>query len=113
MKKEIRIYMDNYHDPHKISSYYDVLQCMHHLFEPINTYCLDFFNFDVLDKDYDVVIYRTDFKALYKKDQYYELIRLSELLDHEKRQQYTDKEIRKSHNVLKMFKAGAFKLKGE
>ena len=53
---------------------------------------------------------------LYKLDEYqnsYECLRLSELLDPEKRKQYTDKEIRKTHNIQKMFKAGAFKLKGE
>ncbi len=73
----------------------------------IYTHCLDFFSFDYLDMGYDVVIIKR------VNDTMEEKIRLSELLDSEKRKIYTDKEIRKEYNVLKMFKAGAFKLRGE
>jgi hypothetical protein len=98
-----------------IQPYYGVLMELERVesglahYSTILTYCLDFFSFDYLDKGWDVVMYRCDNII----DEMYEVLRLSELLDPEKRKQYIDKEIRKSHNVLKMFKAGAFKLKGE
>jgi hypothetical protein len=100
---------------YQIQPYYDVLLYIQRVsdgighYSTIPTYCLDFFSFEYLDMGWDVVMYKNDNKTY----EMYEVIRLSELLDPEKRKQYTDKEIRKSHNVLKMFKAGAFKLKGE
>lgn len=115
--KEIAIYLD-----HKqfVKSFNEVKTLIKSGADTIETYCLDFFTFDYYDMGYDVVIYksivRTDkdytmLRDLFKEYTHIELIRLSELLDPEKRKQYTQKEIRREHNVLKMFKAGAFKLK--
>lgn len=107
MKKEIRIYLSHKQD---VSSYGEVQCLIDFDTDIINTYCLDFFSWEYYDKGYDVVMLKYNQLEPFM---YIELIRLSELLDPEKRKQYTDKEIRKSHDVLKMFKAGAFKLKGE
>ena len=62
----------------------------------IATYDTTIFCFDTLDKGYDVI--------LLKKN---EFIRLSELL--ENKYDYTNKEMRRAHNVFKMFRANAFK----
>lgn len=94
----------------KIRTYYEVIMEIErsHLYSNIATYCLDFLSFEYLDRGYDVAVYN-----LGLDDEMYEVLRLSELLDPEKRKQYTDKEIKKSYNIQKMFKAGAFKLKNK
>ena len=76
----------------------------------IYTYCLDFFNFDYLEDVKEVIIvkYYNENEKLFDIPN---IIVLSELLDPIKSKVYTEKEIRKEHNVLKMFKAGSFKFK--
>ncbi len=120
MMKEIRIYLD-----HKqfVKSYNEAKTLIESGVDIIETYCLDFFSFDYLDKGYDVVIYNSGIKThkdyamlrdLFQERVHIEVLRLSELLDPEKSKKYTNKAIRREHNVLKMFKAGAFEfVKGE
>lgn len=105
--KEIRVALDfHLYDSGAALPYLTTINCIYAGVDIIWTYCLDFFSFDYLDVGYDVIFYKLD-----EDQNSYEVLRLSELLDPEKRKQYTDKEIRREHNVLKMFKAGAFKLK--
>ena len=67
-------------------------------FEEYNTLDLTFFNFDMLDVVDDVFI------TNHRNRSY---ISLKELLNSETCKHYTNKEIKKAHNVLKMFLAGA------
>lgn len=92
----IHIFMDG--EAHNAQPYMVVKTLMECKQEVIRTYCLDFFSFDTLEKGYDVIVV---FRSGY--------IQLSELLDNTG--EYTDKEIRKAHNVHKMLVAGAFKFK--
>ena len=109
--KEINIIIWSEHSYAEIGlyslPYLNVMKCVDDGVNNILTHCLDFLSFEYLDKGYDVILIKAN------KEGINEVLRLSELLNLEKCKQYTDKEIRKSHNVLKMFKAGAFKLKGE
>lgn len=62
----------------------------------LQTHCLDFFCFDYLDIC-EVIVWRKDGR----------FISMSQLLLNDG--SYTDKEIRKEHNIHKMLKSGAFK----
>lgn len=75
-----------------------VVQAMEDGVDYIETYCTDFFCFDVLDKDYDVIAHRGNGTIV-----------LSALLDNE--HDYTVKEIRRAHNARKMLMAGALKFR--
>jgi hypothetical protein len=67
----------------------------------INTYCVNFFCFDnFLFRNYEVIIHNN--KGGY--------IKVSEILG-DATDYGVDKELRKEHNVYKMFIAGAFKFK--
>jgi hypothetical protein len=76
-------------------SYYDLRKEIGNTID-IVTYDCTLFCFSTLEKSVNDVI-------LLKKDKY---ISLSELL--ENKYNYTEKEIRKAHNVLKMFRGEAF-----
>lgn len=67
----------------------------------IITNCLDFACFDILEMHgYDVIVQRWD-----KDLKQHAFIVLSELLENNR--PYSDRQIRKAHNIQKMIKAGA------
>ena len=98
MNKLINIYVDRYIStvPHN-----QVLKKVEEGQKTINTQCLNFFNFDYLEKGYDVQIISDDGYIL-----------LSELLENNMNE-YSLKNIRKEHNVMKMYIAGSFEYKND
>ena len=94
--KQINIYVDRY-----VSTlpYNEVKKAVEAGQEVINTQCLNFFNFDNLEKGYDVKII---------SDEGY--IVLSELLQNNMGE-YTTKSIREEHNAMKLYVAGALEYK--
>ncbi|MCK9279196.1 MAG: hypothetical protein M0P71_01020 [Melioribacteraceae bacterium] len=68
--------------------------------ENIHTTCLNFFDFAVLELGYDVIVVKKNLDSIILED----------LLD-SSTNVYTEKEIRRAHNVSKMLIAGAFKFK--
>jgi hypothetical protein len=84
--------------------YFKVLEAISNKIDVIHTYCTEFFNWDTYFLNgYDVTVYRDDEHTEFQP------IILSELLDPIKSKKYTDKEIRKEHNVCKMLLSEAFK----
>ena len=79
-------------------SYDEVNEAINAGEEYIETNCTDFFRFDLLDKDYDVIVHRHNGTIV-----------LSGLLDDNNI--YTVKQMRKEHNARKMLIAGAFTFK--
>lgn len=79
-------------------SHDEVEQAMTKNVDYIETNCSEFFNFDVLDNHYDVIVHRGNGTIV-----------LSALLD--ETNTYTVKRIRRAHNVHKMLLAGGFKFK--
>lgn len=77
--------------------YETVLESIKQGKEFIFTYCLDFFNFSMLDKGYEVTLSRNEEGSE---------LNLSELLLNNG--EYTDKQIRREHNVARLYKAGCF-----
>ncbi|MFY0656296.1 MAG: hypothetical protein JXR12_06070 [Neptunomonas phycophila] len=80
-------------------SYDEVLEAIEAGEEYIETNCTDFFCFDMLDKDYDAIVHRHNGTIV-----------LSALLD-DTNNIYTQKQLKKAHNVRKMLIAGAFTFK--
>ena len=99
MKGIIQIEFDYTHG--YLSSYSEVLEDIKADKHMIFTNCLNFFSFDYLGKGYDVIVRKLNGQKIV----------LSELL--ENTGVYTDKEIRKAHNVYKMLLAGAIRFRGE
>ena len=97
MKEVIILY--DYADDTKLASYIEVLKKIKDKDSYIVTNCITFFNFNLLDKGYDV-------KVVKKNGEY---ILLSELLHGDST--YTEREIRKTHNVYKMLIADCFSFK--
>lgn len=91
--REIHIFLD--HVPYGTCSYEEVLKRIEEKREVIFTNCTVFFDFDYLDKGYDVIVFSGG-----------KSIVLSELLGDNI---YTVKHIRRAHNVHKMLMAGALK----
>jgi len=70
--------------------------------EIIHTSCLDFFSFETLDKGYEVTMYEP------LPDGLFAIFQLSKYLDKDhNRKVGLVREIRKAHNMRKMFVAGA------
>lgn len=86
----------------KCVSYVQVLEQISKSNALIHTNCLDFFSFTYLDKGYDVIVQKANG----------DYIILSELLC-DAANQYTNKEIRKAHNVRKLLIANKFKFKNK
>jgi hypothetical protein len=97
LTKMIEIYMDYTNDECK--PYREVIDAIAHGQTNICTCCTDFFSFSYLDAGYDV-------KVIWAKDD--QTIQMSKLLDPEYSKTWTNKEIRKVHNLHKMLIAGVF-----
>jgi hypothetical protein len=80
-------------------SHDSVVQEMNHGTDIIYTHDPSFFNFDTLEKGYDVIVLRNDKGVV-----------LSQLLDSKARYQYVNREIRWEHNTYKMLMAGVFEM---
>lgn len=91
----------DFSEGNKTSSYYEVLERIKDKEELIYTHCLNFFDFSILDKHYDVKVIKSD-------DSY---ILLSELLNNDG--SYTNKIIRQAHNVMRLLIAGHFEFKSQ
>jgi hypothetical protein len=97
--KTINIYVDE--TDIKVQSHNKVKEMIKDGVNVINTHCLNFFCFDnFLLRNYEVIIHNGEGGY----------IKISELLGDAK-DYGVDKELRKVHNVYKMFIAGAFKFK--
>lgn len=81
-------------------SYMEVIEKMSLKEQFIETHCLNFFNFDMLEKCEDIVVI--------KKDKSY--ISLKDLLENND-SRYCYKQIRETHNTHKMLVAGSFNFK--
>ncbi len=82
-------------------SYEQVLKAIDHQQSNIVTYCLDFASFHYLSKGYEIRVFRHN-----DKEQSYDMINVSELLEN-KRPYSPEKEIRRAHNIPKMIKGHA------
>lgn len=91
--KEIIIHYDSVHE--KSLSYEQVKDAIVNNVEEIHTNCLSFFDFRMFDYDYNVIIIS---RIGY--------IDMKELLNGDIT--YTYREIRRSHNIYKMFLANSF-----
>ena len=91
--KQINIFWDYYCDVVPMP-YMEVKAAIERGDELIETYCTDFFCFDVLKKGYEVVVWKLDGSSVV----------LSKLLGSNP---YIEKEIRYAHNARKMLVAGA------
>lgn len=99
MIEKLIIIQFDYSGENNLYSYKEVLNSIEKDEYIIYTTCLDFFSFSSLDKGYDV-------KVIKRSGDY---ILLSELLI--EGNGYTNKNIRKAHNVHRMLLANAFSFK--
>jgi uncharacterized protein (UPF0335 family) len=99
MRNKMVIIQFDYSDKNELLSYVEVLTNIEKETPVIYTNCLDFFSFSTLDKGYDVKVVRANGDFILLKD----------LLKNDKT--YTNREIRKAHNVHKMLLANTFVFK--
>ena len=85
-----------------IKSYNEVNEIIHTRSDTrVYTYCTDFFCFDYLAKNIEVIVWKDECRY----------IKLSELLNKNEVGNYINKNIRECHNARKMLLAGSFNFK--
>jgi hypothetical protein len=97
--KQLNIYASKPY-PADTLTYTETLEAIRNRQNVINTFCINFFSFSMLDKGYNV--------NLFESGKY---ISAQELLDSKGKAYNTDKDIRRAHNISKMYLSGALNLK--